>query len=63
MIRKTSEIVKYLQRCLAKYGDLPFVLRDNDNGCDYYEVNVFVNTKENGCCDEEDDVETIGIYF
>lgn len=48
MKRMTSEIVTQLQKCIEKYGDMPFELRDNENGCSYFDVTIFVDTAENG---------------
>lgn len=62
MKRMTSEIVKELQKCVDKYGDLPFELRDNENGCSFFDVSVFADTAENGGCYEEE-IPTIGISF
>lgn len=62
MKRMTSEIIKALQACVDNHGDLPFEVCDNDNGIDYFDISVFVNTLENGgCC--EGDTPTIGISF
>ena len=58
----TSEIIKSLQRCVDKYGDMPFELRDNENGCSFFDVSVFADTIENGGC-YECEAETIGISF
>lgn len=48
--RMTSEIIRNLQHLTEKYGDLPFELLDNENGCSYEEVSLFANTIENGGC-------------
>ena len=62
MKRMTSEIIKALQACVDNHGDLPFEVRDNDNGIDYFDISVFVNIHESGgCC--EDDTPAIGISF
>ena len=60
--RMTSEIIGNLQHLIGKYGDLPFELRDNENGCSYEEVSLFADTAENGGC-EEGETPTIGISF
>lgn len=62
MKRMTSEIIKSLQRCVDKYGDMPFELRDYENGCSFFDVSVFAHTIENGGC-YEGEAETIGISF
>lgn len=61
MVRMTSEIIKSLQRCVDKYGDIPFELRDNENGYSLFDVSVFADTIENGGCEGE--AESIGISF
>lgn len=61
MVRMTSEIIKSLQKCVYKYGDMPFELRDNENGCSFFDVSVFADTIENG--GYEGEAETIGISF
>lgn len=60
--RMTSEIISNLQSLVNKYGDLPFELRDNENGCSFDEVSLFADTAENGGC-EEWETPTIGILF
>ena len=60
---KTSEIINALQECVAKYGDLPFEVRDSDNGIDYVDVGTFADTVENGGCCDETDAPVIGIRF
>ena len=62
MKRMTSEIIAVLQHCVDKNGDLPFEVRDSDNGFDYFEIDVFVDTPENGGC-YEDESSVIGIAF
>lgn len=62
MKRMASEIVKVLQACIDKHGDLVFELRDNENGCSYFDVSVFADTAENGGCDDGE-TPTIGISF
>lgn len=62
MKRKTSEIIAALQKCVDKHGDMPFELRDNENGCSFFDVSVFADTIDNGGCDE-DETPTIGISF
>lgn len=62
MKRMTSEIIESLQKCVNKYGDMPFELRDNESGCSFFDISVFSDTIENGgCC--EDETPTIGISF
>ncbi len=63
MKRMTSEIIANLQKCVDKYGDLPFQISDSDNGCGYFDVTVFANTLENGGCCDPDDIPAIGISF
>lgn len=62
MKRMTSEIIANLQKCVEKYGDLPFQITDCDNDCDYFDITVFAKTKENGCC-EPDELPAIGLYI
>lgn len=62
MKRMTSEIIASLQKAVEKHGDLPFELRDNENGCSFFDVTVFADTVENGGCLEEE-TPTIGISF
>lgn len=62
MKRMTSEIIANLQKCVDKYGDMPFELRDNENGCSFFEVSIFADTIENGGC-LDDETPTIGISF
>lgn len=62
MKRMTSEIVAQLQKCIEKYGDMPFALRDNENGCSYFDVTIFVDTVENGGILPEESPIT-GIFF
>lgn len=40
----TSEIICNLQHLVEKYGNLPFELRDNKNGCNYEDVSLFADT-------------------
>lgn len=63
MKRMTSEIIEALQKVVREHGDLPFMVTDNDNGVDYFDVSVFVNTFENGGCCDKDDQPAIGISF
>lgn len=60
--RMTSDIISNLQSLVDKYGDLPFELRDNDNGCRFEDISIFAATEANGGCDEEE-TPTIGISF
>lgn len=60
--RMTSEVIRNLQSLVKKYGDLPFELRDNENGCSFEDVSLFADTEENGGC-EEGETPTIGISF
>ena len=62
MKRMTSEIIANLQKCIDKYGDLPFSLKDYDNAYKFFDVTVYVDTVENEGC-EEGETPTIGIYF
>lgn len=62
MKRMTSEIIAQLQRCVEKYGDKPFELRDNENGCSFFDMSVFADTIENGGC-YASETESIGISF
>lgn len=59
--RMTSEVISNLQFLVDKYGDLPFKLRDNENGCGFEDVSIFADTQANGGCEEE--TPTIGISF
>lgn len=62
MKRMTSEIIKSLQMCVDKHGDMPFELRDNETGSSFCDVHIFADTINNGgCCDMEQ--QTIGIAF
>lgn len=60
--RMTSDVIRNLQHLTEKYGDLPFELRDNENGCSYEDISLFADTAENGGC-EESETPTIGISF
>ena len=62
MKRMTSEIIMQLQKCVEKHGDLPFELRDNQNGCSFFDVCIFADTVDNGGCMDEE-TPTIGISF
>lgn len=62
MKRMTSEIIEQLQKCVEKYGDMPFEIRDNENGCSFFDISVFADTIENGGCYEEE-TPVIGISF
>lgn len=62
MKRLTSDIIASLQKCVGKYGDMPFELRDNENGGSFFDVSVFADATENGACCEEE-IPTIGISF
>lgn len=60
--RMTSEIISNLQSLVDKYGDLPFELRDNENGCSFEDVSMFADVEANGGCDEGE-TPTIGMSF
>lgn len=60
--RKTNEIIETLQKAVEKHGDLAFKLRDNENGCSFFDVPVFADTAENGGC-FDGETPTIGISF
>lgn len=60
--RMTSEIISNLQDLVEKHGDLPFELRDNENGCSFEDVSLYADTAENGGY-EEGETATIGISF
>ena len=62
MKKMTSEIIAELQKCVDKYGDMPFALRDNEYGSGFSNPAVFVDTVENGGC-MEGDTPTIGLAF
>lgn len=62
MKRMTSEIIASLQKFVNEHGDMPFELRDNENGCSHFDITIFADIKDNGAnCGRE--ISTIGMLF